>query len=173
MMHGRSLLNKDTDNIESDLEGGFDIERHRKTGKLLQSISEYLQKLSVESSISYQEGKISEQAQTAHEAVLELRSSLDNIVYQEAENLSHDEKCGIYYGKSEFSLEQAFEKRHLLNSDEDTAALPEFSNQEWGKKVTALLLDIEDDPVHRDTVERVVRAIADQVREKKKTQNDD
>jgi hypothetical protein len=42
-----------------------------------------------------------------------------------------------------------------------------FKHKKWARKINALLLEVESDPVHRETVERVVKAIVDQIRGRK------
>ena len=43
-----------------------------------------------------------------------------------------------------------------------------FKNQEWAKRINALLLEIESDPILSITIENIVIAIAAQVRQTKK-----
>jgi transcriptional regulator with XRE-family HTH domain len=51
--------------------------------------------------------------------------------------------------------------------------ITQFKHKEWVRRINFMLLEIEDDPVHRETVERVVKAIADQIRAKQDKVNND
>lgn len=156
-------------------EEGFSLDYHQKTGKILQVVAEYMQALTVQASISYPENKIVDQSQKIYDAIIELRSLLDSIVYNEAEGLDHNEKCEIYFGKSEFSLEQAYENNQFSNAeDEDIIPFRKFKDPARNLKFNKSLLEIEKHPSLDRIAESVIQDLAKQAKEmdEKKTSND-
>jgi transcriptional regulator with XRE-family HTH domain len=158
---GENILREDIEQQEYGVyKERFTLDQHRKTGKILQAVAEYMQALTVQASISYPEHKIVNQSQKAYDYILELRSSLDSIVYDEAEGLNHNDKCEIYYGKSEFSLEQAFYGKQKIST-----------HPEWIRRMDSLLVEIEKDPELKEFIEQSISMLAERVRLNKKTKH--
>lgn len=50
--------------------------------------------------------------------------------------------------------------------------ISKFKHRDWARQINSYLIEIEDNPTDRNTVERVVKALADQARGQKKAKDD-
>lgn len=92
----------------------YSLEDHKKTAKILQAISVYVQGLSQ----SVYPDKIIELSLSAHDSILQLRSEMEEIIYAEYD-VDHDDVVEIFYGENDFKLKQAFDKKDALNTNDE------------------------------------------------------